>query len=199
MHRELELKAVIPDPVALRLRLRAVGAAHRFSGTMRDLRFDRGGELTARDQVLRLRTFHRGGERTAAVLGWKGPARISPEGYKQREEIELPVGPGGGEPEAWLLALGYAIVHTIDRWIEVFDLDGTVLRLEAYPRMDDLLEVEGEPEAIERAIAVSGIPRGAFSADALAEFVRRFEARAGAAAVLAAGERGMRPPAWAAP
>lgn len=197
MARELELKAVIPDPVVLRMRLRAVGAEGRFRGTMRDLRFDRDGELTARSEVLRLRTFHHAGERTAAVLGWKGAPQVSPEGYKQREEIELPLAPSGGDPEAWLRALGYGVVHVIDRWIEVFDLDGTVLRLEGYPRMDDLLEIEGDPPAIERAIAASGIPRSAFRADALAAFVARYEARTGQAALLEAGGQGMRPPAWA--
>ena len=196
MIREIELKAVIPDPATLRMRLLAVGAAPRFSGIMRDLRFDRGGELAGRDHVLRLRTFDRDGERTGAILGWKGPTRISADGYKEREEIELPVGPGGGDPEAWLRALGYEVAHAIDRWVEILDLGGTVLRLEGYPRMDDLLEVEGEPAAIERAIAASGIPREAFTADALAEFVRRFEARTGEPAVLAAG-RGMRLPPWA--
>lgn len=196
---EIELKAVVADPATLRLRLLAVGAEHRFSGTMRDRRYDRAGELTAREQVLRLRTFHRNGERTAAVLGWKGPARVAPGGYKQREEIELPIASGGGAPEHFLQALGYEVVHAIDRWVEVFELTGTVLRLEGYPRMDDLLEVEGEPAAIERAIAATGIPREAFSADALTEFVRRFEARTGEQASLAAGERGLRPPAWAAP
>jgi adenylate cyclase class IV len=195
--RELELKAVIPDPVALRMRLRAVGAEERFRGAMRDLRFDRDGELTARSEVLRLRTFHHAGERTAAVLGWKGAPRVSPEGYKQREEIELPLAPDGGDPEAWLRALGYRVVHVIDRWVEVFDLGGTVLRLEGYPRMDDLLEIEGDPPAIERAVAASGIPRTAFTADPLAVFVGRYEARTGEAALLAAGEQGLRPPPWA--
>ena len=194
---ELELKAVIADPVTLRMRLLAVGAEPRFSGVMRDLRFDRGGELAGREHVLRLRTFHRGEERTGAILGWKGPTRVSADGYKQREEIELPVTAGAGDPEAWLRALGYEVVHAIDRWVEVLELGGTVLRLEGYPRMDDLLEVEGAPLAIERAIAASGIPRAAFTADALAEFVRRYEARTGQAAVLSAGGR-MHPPAWAA-
>jgi adenylate cyclase class IV len=194
---ELELKALVPDPVTLRMRLLAVGAVPRFSGTMRDLRFDRSGELAAREHVLRLRTFERDGRRTGAILGWKGPTRVAAGGYKQREEIELPVAGGGGSPEAWLRALGYEVVQAIDRWVEVLELGGTVLRLEGYPRMDDLLEVEGEPGAIERAIAATGIPREAFSADPLAEFVRRYEARTGQPAVLAAGGR-MHPPGWAA-
>jgi adenylate cyclase class IV len=193
---ELELKAVVTDPVALRLRLLAVGAVPLFAGPMTDRRYDRAAELAGRDEVLRLRTFE-GAAGGDGVLGWKGPARTVPGGYKQREEIELPLARGGGAPDAFLAALGYEVVHTIHRWVEVFELDGTVLRLEGYPLMDDLLEVEGEPAAMERVIAASGIPREEFSPEPLAEFVRRFEARTGRTARLAAGDRGMRAPAWA--
>ena len=63
---------------------------------------------------------------------------------------------------------------------------------------NDLIEVEGEPTAIERAVAVTGIPRPEFSADALTEFVRRYELRTGQTAVLASGSGIVHPPAWAA-
>jgi hypothetical protein len=63
------------------------------------------------------------------------------------------------------------------------------VRMERYPEMDALVEVEGDPNAIESAIGVTGIPRGAFTADALSEFVRRYEARTGASARLS-GEAG---------
>lgn len=57
-------------------------------------------------------------------------------------------------------------------------------RIETYPQMDVLLEVEGSPASIERAIAVTGLPRDAFSGEPLAAFVARFEAR-GRSALLA--------------
>jgi adenylate cyclase class IV len=180
---ELELKAVVPDPSAVRDRLRRAGARERFRGRMSDRRYDRGGELTARDEVLRVRTYARAGGNTEAVLGWKGPVQRSPGGYRQREEIELPMG-AAASPHALLGALGYDVVHAIDRDVEIYDLDGATVRLEAYPRMDPLLEVEGEPAAIERAIHATGIDRADFSADSLAEFVRRFESRTGAPALL---------------
>jgi len=59
------------------------------------------------------------------------------------------------------------------------------IRLERYPRMDLLLEVEGDPAGIERAVALTGLPRAAFTADPLAEFVRRYELRTGETARLA--------------
>ena len=90
------------------------------------------------------------------MLAWKGPTGRSPDGYKLREEIELSV---GADPGRLLQALGYRAVHAIDREVEIWHLDGATARLERYPRMDVLVEVEGEPAAIERAVAASGIPR----------------------------------------
>lgn len=183
-HRELELKAVVPDPEALRRRLGAAGAELHLAGRMIDVRYDRGGELTLRDQVLRARTLRHREGRVEFVLAWKGPTQRSPDGYKLREEIELPV---GTDPSALLQALGYYPVQIIEREIETWDLGEATARLEQYPRMDVLVEVEGEPAAIERVIAASGIPRSAFTAEPLVEFVRRFEERTGAPAELAGG------------
>jgi adenylate cyclase class IV len=149
---------------------------------MSDWRYDRAGALTAADQVLRVRTYRRDDGHAEIVLGWKGPTRRSQDGYKQREEIELQV---ADSPHALLVALGYQVVHTIDRQVEVYDFGGATLRTEVYPTMDPLLEVEGTPSTIERAIAASGIDRAAFTPESLTEFVRRFEARTGSVAVLA--------------
>lgn len=197
MHNEVELKAVLSDPTTVRMRLRSVGAVLRFQGGMSDRRYDREGELTARDEVLRLRTFQLPGGPTEAVLGWKGPVRRPIQRYKERDEVELAIANGEKAPAALLAALGYTVVHAIDRWVEVFELGGTVVRLEGYPRMDDLVEVEGEPDAIERAIAVMGIPRSEFRADSLTQFVERFQARTGRVAVLATNGGSIHPPAWA--
>jgi adenylate cyclase class IV len=181
-HRELELKAVVPDPGALRRRLRDAGAEPRFSGRIIDVRYDRGGELTLRDEVLRVRTFHAVDGVLESVVTWKGPTQRSPDGYKLREEVELPV---SSDPRALLGALGYGPTHVIEREIEIWRLGEATARLEHYPRMDVLVEVEGEPEAMERVIAVSGIPRSEFTPESLVDFVRRFEARTGTLAELA--------------
>jgi adenylate cyclase class IV len=181
---ELELKAVVSDPDALRARLLAAGAEPSFRGRMRDRRFDRNGELTARDEVLRVRSFLRSDGASEVLLGWKGPVSRTSEGYKMREEIELPLAADAGSPEDLLAALGYQVVHAIDREVEVYRLGEATLRLERYPRMDPLLEVEGEPGAIERAVAATGLPREAFTAESLADFVRRYELRTGRPALL---------------
>ena len=180
-HRELELKAVVPDPERLRRRLREAGAELRSGGLMIDVLYDRGGGLTLRGEVLRARTY-RHAERVDFVLAWKGPTQRSPDGYKLREEVELSV---GADPGRLLVALGYRPVHVIEREIEVWRLGEATARLERYPRMDVLVEVEGEPAAIERVVVASGIPRAEYTAEPLAEFVRRYEERTGAPAELA--------------
>ena len=181
-HRELELKAVVPDPEDLRRRLQETGAEPQFAGRMTDVRYDRVGELTVRDEVLRVRTYHHADGRVEAIVAWKGPTQRSPDGYKLREEIEVPV---GTEPGRLLEALGYRPMHRIERDIETWRLGDATARLERYPRMDVLVEVEGEPAAIERIVAISGVPRDAFTAESLTEFVRRFEERTGTQAELA--------------
>jgi len=182
---ELELKAVVPDPDALRDRLRDAGAVLEFRGRMTDRRFDREGELSLRDEVLRVRTFHPADGNREAIMGWKGPTGRSADGYKQRQEIELPLQPGADDPARLLGALGYRVVQVVDREIELYRLGDVALRLERYPRMDLLLEVEGDPAGIERVVAITGLPRAAFTADPLAEFVRRYELRTGETACLA--------------
>ena len=43
----------------------------------------------------------------------------------------------------------------IDREIWQYDIGGAVVRFERYPRMDDLVEVEGHPAAIEKALGIA--------------------------------------------
>lgn len=179
---ELEVKAVVPDPAGLRQRLLAAGAVPGFRGLMTDRRFDREQTLRLGDEVLRIRRFERDDGTGHAVVGWKGPVRIE-GGYKRRVEHEMATA-DGVEAEALVGALGYAPVHAIDRRVEYYDFAGAVVRLEWYPRMDCLVEVEGTPEAIERATGATGIERDAFTAEALVAFVGRFEARTGGRAVL---------------
>jgi predicted adenylyl cyclase CyaB len=183
-HRELELKAVVPDREQLRRRLREAGAELHSGGRMTDIRYDRDGELTQRDEVLRARSYRRHEGRVEFVLAWKGPTGRSPDGYKLREEIELSA---GADPGPLLQVLGYRPVHVIEREIEIWHLGDATARLERYPRMDVLVEVEGEPAAIERVVTASGIPRNEFTAEPLVEFVRRFEERTGTPAELTGG------------
>ncbi|HEX4933563.1 MAG TPA: class IV adenylate cyclase [Gemmatimonadaceae bacterium] len=180
--REVELKAVVPDEDALRRRLVAAGALPVFEGTLLDRRYDTAERaLTQRDQVLRLRVQRAaGGERV--VLEFKGAASVV-DGYKVREEVGTAV--DDAQTMALILeSLGYRVTREVDRDIAVFALAGATVRLERYPRMDLLVEVEGEPAAIEAAIAALGIPRAAFTAEPLVAFLSRYEARTGRRAAI---------------
>jgi hypothetical protein len=54
--------------------------------------------------------------------------------------------------------------------------------------MDELVEVEGPPAAIEHAIAVLGLPRDTFTTERLPDFIRRFEERTGQRAAVCDAE-----------
>lgn len=181
---ELEVKARVEDAAALRAALVRAGAILEFQGDMLDRRFDRGDRLADRDEVLRVRVFRQAdGAPAYAVLGWKGPH--SKQGrYRRRAEAEARVADPDGVMTI-LERLGFAVSLRIDRRVEVYRLGEAVLRLEWYPDMDVLLEVEGEPAEIERAVAATGIARERFLAESLPYFVAAFERRTGRAALLA--------------
>ena len=175
---ELEVKARVEDPEALRQALGRAGAVAAFRGAMVDRRFDRKGRLQRRDEVLRLRIYRPAdGSPAYGVLGFKGPHSKRGK-YRHREESEART----ADPDAALTILerlGFEVTLRIDRTVEIYRLGDAVLRLEWYPRMDVLLEVEGEPAAIERAITATGLARGRFLPESLAHFVEAYEARTG--------------------
>lgn len=182
---EVELKSVVDDLDARRQRVEAAGAVLRFAGRLEDRRYDTAERsLRLRDHVLRTRVRRVPGEGSVrATVDWKGPTAQT-DGYKVREELAV----GVENPETLaglLMRLGYDVTEAIDRDVWEYELDGATIRFERYPRMDSLVEVEGVPAAIERAVATIGLPRGGFTADRLSDFVRRFEARTGHRAALA--------------
>jgi adenylate cyclase class 2 len=183
---EVELKSVVDDQARRRAAVEHAGATLVFTGRLEDRRYDTPDRtLSARDEVLRLRTY-RSRTESRAELDWKGPTRRE-DGYKMREELDVHV----GEPEALagiLQRLGYVVTIAIDRVIVQYELGGAMVRFERYPRMDDLVEVEGTPDQIERAVAALGLPREGFTSERLPDFVRRYEARTGQQAALSDAE-----------
>lgn len=168
------------DPEALRQRLhqRKSGGTAVFAGRLIDRRYDDGGLLTARKEVLRVRRYEATDGTAHEELAWKGPTTVSPQGYKARPELECRL--GGGAPIADLLmALGYSPVHAVDRYVEMYAVEGATVRIEWYPEADTLVEVEGDADAIERAIVALGMARTAFTAEGLTAFTARFAKRTG--------------------
>jgi adenylate cyclase class IV len=186
--REIELKGVVPDEATALQRLESAGAELTFAGRLEDRRYDdAAGRLAPRDLVLRLRTYREpDGRLRSAHLDWKGPTEYQ-DGYKVREELSSAV----ADPDvmaAILGRLGYTVIREIDRDVRQYTLGGATVRVERYPRMDVLAEVEGSPGAIEHAIARLQLPRTEFSAARLPDFVARYEARTGERAALCARE-----------
>jgi len=175
---ELELKARVENPDTVRKAILAAGAELVYRGAMMDRRFDRRGRLERRDQVVRLRVYHPADKSPEwGVLGWKGPAQRRGE-YRLREEWESRV----DDPKAVLVTLrhmGYKVSVRVDRAIEQYRLGDATLRLEWYPSMDVLMEVEGSPDAIERAARATGLPRDAFLPESLPYFAAAYEKRTG--------------------
>jgi predicted adenylyl cyclase CyaB len=180
--RETELRGVVPDEEACVARLQRAGARHVFDGRLEDRRFDTADlSLARRDLVLRLRVIRLDGE-TRATLDWKGPASYE-SGFKHRDEVVIGVSDAGAT--AWVLEqLGLRVTREIDRDVRVFELSDAVVRFERFPRMDTLVEVEGTPRSIEDAIVALALPRQTFTAERLADFVRRYEARTGMRAAI---------------
>jgi adenylate cyclase class IV len=183
---EVELKSVVDDVARRRTAIERAGASLVYAGRLEDRRWDTPDRaLAARDHVLRVRTYRADGD-VRAELDWKGPTRRE-EGYKLREEIDVST----TDPDALgeiLARIGYEVSMAIDREIAQYELDGAMVRFERYPRMDDLVEVEGAPASIERAIAALGLPRDGFTTDRLPEFVQRYEARTGQRAAVCDAE-----------
>jgi adenylate cyclase class IV len=180
---ERELKGVVPSVETMVARLDALGAERVFVGVLEDRRLDDAeGTLRARDHVLRVRAYRDGHRVVEASLDWKGQSE-QVDGYKVREEHSAPV----ADPEAMLNVLaraGFRITLAIDRFVWQYQLDGAMVRLERYPRMDDLVEIEGTPDAMERAVALLGLDRATLGSRGLFDFVARYEARTGRPAVL---------------
>ena len=182
--REVELKGIAYTAVEAaeaRARLEEAGAALVYEGRLEDRRYDMPDKaLALRDHVLRLRVYR--ADTVTTSLDFKGPTGYV-DGFKVRDELTV----AAQDPVALariLEAMGYIVTREIDREITQFTHAGAVIRFERYPRMDVLIEVEGEPEAIERAITVLGLPRERFTTERLPDFVMRFETRTGQRAAI---------------
>ncbi len=182
---EIEVKSLVADLADVKRTLERASAQLVFEGELEDRRYDTPQRtLRERDHVLRVRVYR--GSRTDAFVDWKGPTSFTQD-YKRREELSVSV----ADSEvlgAILERMGYEITMTIDRQIWQYEVAGATVRLERYPRMDDLVEVEGSIENIERAIERTGLPRAGFTSERLPDFVRRFEARTGTRAALSTAE-----------
>ena len=185
MKREFELKAALPGgATGFRERLADAGWRLSFEGLMSDRRFDTPGRsLEGRDEVLRIRCMTSVSGESRTLLGWKGPASEE-HGYKVRPELETVV-QDTETAVAILESLGYSeVILVIDRHVAVYEKGRVSARIETYPAMDVLVELEGDADRIEARFADLGLPREDWKPWPLDEFVRRYEERTGSEARL---------------
>lgn len=187
---EIELKAAVPDPDACQAQLERAGARRVFVGRLEDRRWDLPERpLARRDEVVRVRRAiaepGAPGE-SRDVVDWKGPTRRE-GGYKVRAERSTAV-EDAAVLELVLARAGFVVTREVDRRVVQYALGDAVVRLEWYPAMDVLVEVEGSPAAIERAIAATGLPRSRFGTGGLADFAAAYERRTGRRAALSGRE-----------
>jgi len=187
--REIELKAVVAEWDKCCDRVEKAGGKLVFEGRMEDRRYDtRRHALANRDHVLRIRVYYRSNGRVTSSIDFKGATEYE-NGFKVRDEISVAASPPQ-DIKALVEHLGYVVTSVIDRQIVQYRLGASIVRFERYPRMDDLVEVEGAPISIERAIKTLALPRESFTNERLLDFVRRFEERSGQKAALCEAELG---------
>ena len=150
---------------------------------MTDRRFDRAGELVARGEVLRVRTLPLRRRSTRVHPGLEGACAPLPDGLQAARGGRAPIAPSAGatgspsrvprRPSATRWCTPSTVTSRSTTWV------APPCASSAIPTWIRCSRWRARPPTIERAIRATGIGRDAFTADSLAEFVRRFEARSG--------------------
>jgi adenylate cyclase class 2 len=168
MEHEIEVKVRVADPAEFTARIHAAGAALVRERYFEDNRlFDRDGSLAGEGRLLRLRSVG-----SCAVLTAKAPASNGPPGFKVRREAEIEV-PDAAATVALLETAGLAVTWRYQKWRTVWSLSGCAVTLDEIPH-GAFAELEGQPEAIERAAAQLGLSRSEWLTDTYREIHERW-------------------------
>ena len=148
---EIEVKLPCADLAQARAKISGAGgrmlAALHFESN--DLFDDERGSLASAGCALRLRRTEK-----EALLTFKGPARFE-SGVKVRREHETEVS-DASQTEEILAGLGLARRFRYEKRREEWELEGCVIALDETP-LGSFVEVEGEPPAIRRVVALLGL------------------------------------------
>jgi adenylate cyclase class 2 len=161
-HLETEVKILVPDLDAVRRRLEADPDAHLARPRVHEynIRYeDAAGALTPAGIVLRLRRDAPVGGGAARVrLTYKAPARQESAGASTRLEYEVEVS-DFEEMDVILRRLGYRPFWVYEKYRMTYTLAGAEVVLDETP-FGAFVEAEGEPGAIEAALARLGLADG---------------------------------------
>jgi len=147
---ETEAKLRIPSTHELAPRLEAIGFRLEVPAQReRSVLWDRARELWTQGCALRVRTYG-----ASSWITWKGP-KVQDPLLKVRPEVETAI----ASPEAMegiLMALGYTPVLAMEKTRALLRRDDLTACLDETP-FGCYLELEGEPEAIRKAMAELGL------------------------------------------
>ncbi len=90
------------------------------------------------------------------VLTWKGPAEKE-KTYKKREELEFDFKEKSAA-ERFVSSLGLTRIWRYQKYRNIYKTEGLVITLDSTP-MGVFMELEGEPEFIDKYAAISGFSR----------------------------------------
>lgn len=147
---EIEQKYRLKDPAKVRAILRKMGARKITGGIETNEFFDRGKELRGKKLAMRLRQF--GGK---ATLTLKGPRLASR--FTKRMEIEAPV--DYRSLKSILGLAGFKVVMRYKKKRELYRLGRSLITLDHLPGFGRFLEIEGQPQAIQRIEKKLGLAR----------------------------------------
>ena len=176
---EQELRGRIDCLNKFRDQLSIAGAKMSQKGFMQDYYFDNPFlNLKSKNQKLRIRAI----DYKLIQLCWKGPISVDKQ-TKIREEIEV----GVNKVESLIKIfekLGFQNTRFYERYFETYLLYGVKIRIEQFPIMDILVEIEGEQHLINRAVTHLNISKDVFGPKTLVSFIKEYEIRNGAPAKL---------------
>lgn len=168
---ETELRARI-DSKDFHLKLAKARATFVSRHIMRDFLFDDvHGSLSRKKQKLRLRMY----DNQRTVVTWKSKRRGASL-YKEEYEHEVEI--GDFETMMYIFRqLGFRQTFRIDRRVELYRIRDVLIRLEFFPEMDDLVEIEGPRDQLEDVIRALGMRRSDFNNKGQEYFFRAYEER----------------------
>jgi adenylate cyclase class 2 len=165
-HIEIEVKFLVTDIAALRLRLKSMGANSRGEVLETNYRYDdQAGRLLAARSLLRLRQDRR------TRLTFKRPRSDGRDQFKVYDEYEVTVDDFGGMHRI-LTAMGFQRVQIYEKRREVFRWRQTQFCIDRLP-FGNFVEIEGSPEAIRAGAHRLKLP---WKRRILANYLQLFEA-----------------------
>ncbi|MFH0956774.1 MAG: class IV adenylate cyclase [Candidatus Aenigmatarchaeota archaeon] len=148
---ETEVKFRMGSAAEFSERLRKAGAKFVKTGFEMNIKYDRNGELEKKKELLRLRSY--AGE---ADITHKRKAKSGRMGFKTREETVVMI-ESFDAGKKLLERLGYEKDWIYEKKQQVWVLGKIEVFLDELPLIGNFIEIEGEPEEIEKAARKLGL------------------------------------------